>query len=324
MARNDNAAGPGVGSKPRLEGLSIAVIGAGRIGSELIRNLGLMGVDRIDVYERDRQAADPLRSRYDVIDGDFWDQLTLARLRSYDFAVCTIDDVAARVRLNQKCLVANVNLLVTWTEGSLAIVGAHPLAALHECACFECNPSRVATPMQIASLKLTVADAAPSDPAATSIATTSIAGALAAALIARVASGAHGSVARRATLDASLGQGASVELRRDPQCSRCHALQRPMPIVQTRNRWAVSTTVASECPGTLDQSLQLSDEIAGLPGRVFRVGELVEHFRGGPIPAKFALTEVGGQLVCLDFEEGDADPARPAAPRTAAGRQQST
>jgi molybdopterin/thiamine biosynthesis adenylyltransferase len=324
MARNDNAAEPGVGSKPRLEGLSIAVIGAGRIGSELIRNLGLMGVDRIDVFERDRQAADPLRSRYDVIDGDFWDHLTLARLRSYDFAVCTIDDRAARVRLNQKCLVANVNLLVAWTDGSLASVGAHPFAALHDCACVECNPSRGATPMQIASLKLTVTDAARCDSAATSIATASIAGALAAALIARVASGAHGSVARRATLDASLGQGASVELRRDLECPRCHALRRPMPIVQTRNRWAVSATVASECPGTLDQSLQLSDEIAGLPGSVFRLGELVAHFQGGPIPAKFALTEVGGQLVCLDFEEGDADPARPAAPRAAAGRHQST
>jgi len=36
-----------------LEGLAIAVVGAGRIGSELIRNLGLMGIGRIDVFERD-------------------------------------------------------------------------------------------------------------------------------------------------------------------------------------------------------------------------------------------------------------------------------
>ena len=36
-----------------LAGLTIAVVGAGRIGSELIRNLGLMGIGRIDVFERE-------------------------------------------------------------------------------------------------------------------------------------------------------------------------------------------------------------------------------------------------------------------------------
>ena len=46
---------------PRLGRLHVAVVGAGRIGAELIRNLGLMGIDRVDVYECDRRSADPAR-----------------------------------------------------------------------------------------------------------------------------------------------------------------------------------------------------------------------------------------------------------------------
>jgi hypothetical protein len=287
----------------RLAQLHIAVVGAGRIGTELMRNLGLMGVGGIDVYEIDRDTADPLRSRYAVFDGDFWDELTLNRLQSYDFAVCTIEDRAARIRLNQKCLVANVNLLQAWTEGSLAVVGVYPFGALPDCACFECDAKRGATPMPIAALRLSVADAGGGATAATDVATASIAGALGAALIARVAAGAHGSVARRATLDATLGQGTSVELERDPECTRCRALERPVPIVQTRNRWSPSSVLARSCPDALEQRVRLSDEIAGFPGGACRIGEIAAHFQGGPIPAKFALTEVGARTICLDFEE---------------------
>ena len=139
-----------------LADLTIAVVGAGRIGSELIRNLGLMGIGRIDVFERAPRVADPLRGRYTVYDGDFWDTLTLAGLQAYDFAVCTVDSPMARQRMNQKCVVANANLVLAWAEGTLAIVGAYPFAALPDSACFECDPARAAIPMPIAALRLSV------------------------------------------------------------------------------------------------------------------------------------------------------------------------
>jgi bacteriocin biosynthesis cyclodehydratase domain-containing protein len=302
-----------------LAGLTIAVVGAGRIGSELIRNLGLMGIGRIDVFEREPRVADPLRSRYIVYDGDFWDTLTLARLQGYDFAVCTLDSPTARQRMNQKCLVANTNLVQAWTEGSLAIVGAYPFAALPDSACFDCESSRAVVPMPIAALKLSVADDPATAGPAARIATASVAGALAASLIARIAAGSHGSVARRATLDATLGQGASLEIRRDPHCPRCGSLQRPVPIVQTRNRWEASASVVHACPEMLNQRLQLSDEIEGLPAESCCVRELTARFHGGPIPARFALTEIGGRIVCLDFEERGSG-AMPAVSRVAAGR----
>jgi hypothetical protein len=49
------------------------------------------------------------------------------------------------------------------------------------------------------------------------------------------------------------------------------------------------------------------------------VRELAARFHGGPIPAKFALTEFGGRTVCLDFEECEPA-AAPAASRAAVHR----
>jgi hypothetical protein len=218
-------------------------------------------------------------------------------LQHYDFAVCTINDRSARVRLNQKCLVTSVNLLQAWTEASAAIVEAYPFGMTGDCACFECDapPAAAATPL--AALKLSMGSAG------AGVAVESIAGGLAAALLARIAAGSHGLVARRATLETTSGEGASVELRRDPGCIRCGALERPVQIVHTRNRWALSGSVAATCPETLEQRVRLSDDIEGLAGGTCRIGQLVERFGGGPIPAKFALTEVGGRTVCLDFEE---------------------
>lgn len=292
----DGAAGSG----PGLDRLHVAVVGAGRLGHALIHHLDALGVARIDVYERDRTAAAPLHGRVAVYDGDFWDELTLARLQEYDFAVCTIPDGAARARLNQKCLVASVNLLQAWTEGSTAIAEAYPFGAMHDCACVECDAQ--GDPAPLAALKLSVT------PAADDASTTSVAGGLAAALLSRVAAGAHGFVARRATLDATRGEGTSVELRRDPRCRCCGALERPVPIVHTRNRWAPSDSVAAACPEALAQPVRLSDDIDGFAGRSCRIDQLIERFGAGPIPAKFALTEVGGRTICLDFEELRGEP----------------
>lgn len=300
MTPTPTNAGP---TDARLARCRVAVVGAGRIGGEVIRNLGLMGVGHVEVFDWDRQVAEALRHRYPVHDGDFWDRLTLERLCSFDFAVGTIDDPAARARLNQKCLVANVNLLLVWTDDDVATVGAYPFGALDDCACYECASDRAAVPMPIASLKLTVDAASVQAPAGLEITTSSIAGALAAALLARIEAGSHGRVARRASIEATAGAGRSVELRRDPDCARCGGLVRPVAIVRTRNCWAVSPAVEQACPETLDEYVQLSDELEGLAGRSFSVGELAQRYGSGPIPVKFALTTVGGRAICLDFED---------------------
>ena len=309
-----------LGQQP-LAGLNVAVVGAGRVGSEVIRNLGLMGIGRIDVFERDRRAADPLRNRYTVYDGDFWDTLTLARLQAYDFAVCTIDAREASRRINRKCLLADVNLIEVSTEGTLARVSAYPFGSRPDVACAECGTSgSAAVSLPLASLRLSVEDGPfkTATALAAKVATTSAAGAVAAALMARIAAGSHGTVARTATLDATLGQGTSVEIRRDPACPRCANLQRPVPIVHTRNRWDVTDAVAAACPDVLSQRLELSDDILGLAQHdSCCLQDLSARYPGQPIPAKFALTEVGGRTICLAFEDWSTDDSPPAARATA-------
>jgi hypothetical protein len=287
----------------RLARCRVAVVGAGRIGGELIRHLALMGVGHVEVFERDRHVAEALRHHHAVHEGDFWDCLTLDRLRTFDFAVGTIDDPEARTRLNQKCLVANVNLLQVWTEDDVATVGAYPFGSLDDCACYECAADRAAVPMPIASLKLTVEGTRSATPVGVEVTTAGIAGALAVALLARIAAGSHGRVARRASIEATSGAGRSIELLRDPDCPRCGGLVRPVAIVHTRNSWVVSPEVAQACPETLDEYVQLSDAVEGLAGRSFRVGELAQRYRGRSIPVKFALTTLGGRAICLDFED---------------------
>jgi|GEM_PF-4414603 len=300
----------------RLEGLHVAVIGAGSIGAELLRSLESMGVRRIDVYEADGRVAAAWRDRHVVHEGDFWDELTLARLRDYDFAFCTVDQRQARERANQKCLIANVSLVQAWTEGTLALVGVHPFGMLDDCACHECMLAGGSAPLPLASLTLSVDETPDLRSRDDAVTTASIAAALAAAMLVRVVAGTYGHVARRAMLDTTAGTGSSVELRRDPRCPRCHALQRPVPIVHTRNRWAVSSEVATYSPSTLDQSVELSNPIAGLEGHSFRVRDLADRFHGGPIPAKFALTVFDGRVVCLDFEDvrGEREPNATTAP----------
>ena len=284
---------------PDLGGLRIAVVGAGNVGSEVIGGLERLGVGQIDVYEADRRAADAWRGHHAVHVGDFWDELTLARLRGYDFAICTVADHLARVHANQKCLIANVNLMLVWTQGDEAVVSIHPFnEQLDDCACYECGATRDTRPVQIASLRLSLAGLDGKRPR---VGAATTAAGLAVALVPRVVVGVGNFVARRATLDASTGTGDSCELSRDHRCNRCHGIQRPVPIVRTRNRWDVPAHVLAAFPETLEHGLQLSDAI-GDDGHTHQIGELARRFHGGPVPAKFALTVIDGRVVCLDFE----------------------
>jgi bacteriocin biosynthesis cyclodehydratase domain-containing protein len=301
--------------------LSIAAIGAGRLGAELIRHLARLELGRIDVYERDARTGDRLRPQHRVIDGDFWDELTLSRLDQYDFAVCAVEDEAAVRRLNQKCLIANVSMVVVGTRGATAVVHAYPFARAEDCACSECALPRDAKPVPLAALALNI-DGQVGDAATAGLSTAETAGALAAAIVARVAAGVHGARSRRVTLDTVTGTGMAIELPRDPECPRCHDLERPMAIVHTRNRWVASVDALSACPDMLDHDVRLSEPIDGDDTDCYALRELARRFGLGPVPAKFALAQVGGRTVCLDFDDRLAA-REPVVPTASAARRQS-
>ena len=122
----------------------IAVIGAGAIGNEVVKNLVLLGVGQVDVFDFDRvelhnltrsiflreadvgagkasavvkraAAVDP-NVRLAAFEGDFWRTLSLSRLARYSAAMGCVDNFEARVRLSQLCLIAGVDFINTGVD----------------------------------------------------------------------------------------------------------------------------------------------------------------------------------------------------------------
>ena len=115
-------------SQETLSGTKAIVIGAGAVGNEVIKNLALLGVGRIHVFDFDtieehnltrtvlfreehigRSKAEVAAEQAAVLDsnisvtgthGDFWDYLTFSELRSSDILFCCVDNFEARIRCN--------------------------------------------------------------------------------------------------------------------------------------------------------------------------------------------------------------------------------
>ena len=74
-----------------------------------------------------------------AVPGDFWDTMSLGRLREYDCAIAAVDNFEARLRLNQLCLIARVNLVNAGLDSRWAVVESFPFATSEEAACYECT-----------------------------------------------------------------------------------------------------------------------------------------------------------------------------------------
>ena len=160
-------------SQEELQASRVAVIGAGAIGNEVVKNLCLLGVGAIDILDFDTvelhnltrsvllREADVGRSkaasvarraaRLDPavavigIDGDLWETLTFERLRRYRCVIGALDNFEARLRLNLLCWLAGIDWInaaidsryvtvETFPFGS-ASVGSDPVPV----ACYECG-----------------------------------------------------------------------------------------------------------------------------------------------------------------------------------------
>jgi hypothetical protein len=183
-----------------------------------------------------------------------------------------------------------------------------------------------------------VASAVP-DPIASSIA-----GALAAAAALHCASEG----ARRLYAPEVNEASTLVPLARREDCRACATPWRAPRVIRTRNRWTARDFLTAEAPTLADQSVHLSDaivtacdcagcgavaaltalvnrpasEAAAIPAcpscgadsvriearDTFSLGELTDRFGRGPVPAKFALAEIGGVAVCFDLEAAARGP----------------
>jgi hypothetical protein len=288
----------------------VAVVGAGPLAAEVLRNLGLAGIPA-STHHPDR----------------FWETLRLADLQDCYCAVAAGIEPDARRRLVQLSQVAGVALVNVACDADGIVVETFPFGSDAGCACPECDPS----PIDPATR-----NALP-DPLATSVA-----GALAAAASLRCSG--HG--ARKLRIAALDEPGTSAELQRRADCPACARPWRAPRVIRTRNRWTARESLTRDTRQLGSQTVQLSDAIVvacecatcgpvpelatrvnlPAPGRgaggacprcgstslqvetrdAFSLEELTARFGGRPVPAKFALAEIGGAPVCFDLEAGTA------------------
>lgn len=275
-------------SQEQVSASRVAVIGAGAVGNEVVKNLALLGCGTIDVYDFDvvelhnltrsvllresdagRNKAEAVAERARDLDphvevrampGDFWDTLSLERLQDYDCAIAAVDNFEARLRLNQLCLIRRVNFVNAGLDSRWASVESFPFAAADDAACYECTLpgsayQRIAERYSCGGLRRR---AGLERRIPTTTITASVAGALAASAALRLGGDAQRGAQRR-LLDTLGGAGSCVAIERREDCPGCAQFATPPRVVRIRNRWTPPDGLASEVIAA--QPLQLSDAL---------------------------------------------------------------
>lgn len=145
----------------------VLVIGAGAVGNETLKCLGLLGIGRIHVTDFDRielhnltravlfretdvgrfkaeAAAEAMKCispdttvTFDV--GDFWRSLSFKRLAEFDAVFCCVDNFEARIRLNRLCRIVRSDLYNAGIDSRFACAEKYPFGLQPDAACYECG-----------------------------------------------------------------------------------------------------------------------------------------------------------------------------------------
>jgi molybdopterin/thiamine biosynthesis adenylyltransferase len=353
----------------RLRALHVTVVGAGAVGNEVVKNLVLMGVGAVDVHDFDcveihnltrsvflreadvgagkaqsvvaRAAEVDLNVRLRAIEGDAWRTLRLADLQQRSAVICAVDNLEARMKLSQLCLLAGVDLVNAGIDSRHAAIDVFPFGTHGDSACFECHlPEsayrKVAERYSCGWLRRALLA---ENTVATTAITASVAGALAVQAALRAGTGHDGP--RRVLVDTHTGASTVAALARNAQCPGCAPLRpRPRRVAAGGNwRQALAehapgadavllsdplifdygcaacgaATNAANCIGRradeFDDRLMRCAACGQLSARIdiraeATVDDLRQLFGDAPIPIKFLLANVGEPgAVCIDLEE---------------------
>lgn len=258
-------------SQDAVAGSRVVVVGAGAVGNEVIKNLALLGVGEIAVYDLDRieqhnltrsvlfresdvgqwkaeVAAERARQldpniKVTAFVGDFWLGLSLRGLRDYDVVFCCVDNFEARIRCNTLCLVAGIDLINLGIDSRFGVVEAFRFAGGADAACYECALpdtvyQRMAQRYSCGHLRK-VSFVERKIP--TTIITSAAAASLGVSLGLRLGPGSGG-ISSRAFIDTITGSATNTELVRNPLCPACGRLPaRPAIMTSHRNVGQLST-----------------------------------------------------------------------------------
>jgi len=154
-------------SQETLSRTTAIVVGAGAVGNEVIKNLALLGVGRIRVYDLDlieehnltrsvlfresdigHPKAEVAASRAQQMDpnisvaafhGDFWETLKLSELAESDVLFCCVDNFEARIRCNTLCYLTGIDFVNIGIDSRFSVVELFPFSTTRQQGCFECN-----------------------------------------------------------------------------------------------------------------------------------------------------------------------------------------
>ena len=154
-------------SQARLQGMQVAVFGAGAIGNEVVKNLCLLGIGSIDLYDFDsvelhnltrsillresdvgQPKAAAVAARAAEIDrnvtlravpGDLHDTLGPATAAGYDVAIGALDNFEARLRVNRLCRLVGRPWVNAAIDSRHASVETFAFDGRAEVACYECG-----------------------------------------------------------------------------------------------------------------------------------------------------------------------------------------
>ncbi len=350
-----------------LRAMRIAVVGAGAVGNEVVKNLVLLGVGHIDLCDFDRveihnltrsiflresdvgaskAAAVAARARevdpnvcIAALEGDAWRTLSLQKVARYAAVIGCVDNIEARMRLSQLCLLAGTDWINCGIDARFAAVESFPFSAAGLTACYECHLpvsayQRVAERYSCGWLRRAL-HAEQTVP--TTAITASIAGAAAAQAALRI--GADAAIgARRMLFDTRSGASTVTILERHAGCAGCGDYSRRPRRVPAGRNW--HTTVREQCPeaaalhlsdplifdyecracGARDDDAYVGRRAADFDDRIMRCGrcgvlavqidiraeatidELARRFPT-MLPIKFALAQRPGEWVCFDVED---------------------
>ena len=278
-------------SQDEVRAARVAVIGAGAVGNEVVKNLALLGVGAMDVYDFDRverhnltrsiflresdigaskaeavvaraRSVDPSVELH-AVDGDFWRRLRLSMLVRYRTVVSCVDNFEARLRVNQMCLIAGVDLVNAGVDSRFVTVETFPFSGDAIPACYECHLphsayQRIAERYSCGWLRKT-AYAERKIP--TTTITASIAGALAASAALRLGD-AHDPTARRVFFDTLGGASTVTALDRQTECAGCDMFAGRPRVIAAGNDWArrLSEATGSDAVSA-GLALRLSDAL---------------------------------------------------------------
>jgi molybdopterin/thiamine biosynthesis adenylyltransferase len=241
--------------RDRLAAARVLVVGAGAIGNEVCKSLALLGVGRIAVWDRDRverhnltrsvlfrdddvgrAKAEVVAERAAALDpsvrveprvGDAMAELRLSALDGVDAVFGCVDNFEARLRVNELCLAAGVDLVDGAIDARHASVEHYPFSAGRRLGCYECGlpPSayrRIAERYSCGGLRRA---GLAERKVPTTIVTSSLAGALMVSWGLRMGAAAGASPApRRALIDAVEGRTRVAAIVRGDACPCCGPL----------------------------------------------------------------------------------------------------